>query len=89
MSISHGQLTATTTPQLLFKAEADGNSITIHNDDAGSATAYLGSSASVTASNGFHLAAKETMPSFVICPLAEVWVVTAAGTVEVSFFACN
>lgn len=84
MAIQHGNITATTTPQVAYTADADGCYLAFHNDDAGAAAVFLGT-ATISTTEGFHLDAKETLGSIRLGPNESLYVVATAGTVTCSW----
>jgi len=86
MAIQSGQLTVTTSAQLVYQADADGAKIAIHNDQTGTADIFLGP-AGVTSSTGFHLGAKEELDNLDMGPNDAIYAITDSGTVALSWIA--
>jgi hypothetical protein len=89
MTILSGQETITDTATLIYKADADGARILIHNDAAGGGTVvYLGA-ADVTAITGLHLSGNEAAPQIVLGAYDAIYGITASGTAPVSCLIIN
>ena len=80
-------MVATTATRIDTVAETDtvaGSVAAIKN--VGAATVYVGSSASVTTTNGFPLAPGESIEAGLDSTLQGVWGIVVSGTVEVRTF---
>jgi len=83
-----GQFTLTTTASLVYKGDADGVNILLHNDESGGGTVmYLGFASGVLTTTGFHLSGSEQVPPIRLGPHEEIWGVVASGTADGSYMA--